>query len=185
MLAGCVTSVVPCTSHNFVGELYHKLSFDKLKMAVFYNTIAGFSFGKKVSFVALNSFFLASSLGSFCVIVFNYANNYVLVLPSGYLKVVNGSTMAVDSDPTDVQFKKFRKGARLLLIKGRKSTVRGIAKNPNDHPHGGRTNTVLRPQTPWGSYIRKSKIDSKIIHNSKAILKTGKVTVIDLKNSEE
>lgn len=29
-------------------------------------------------------------------------------------------------------------------------TVRGVAQNPNDHPHGGRTKAVRYPRTPWG-----------------------------------
>jgi ribosomal protein L2 len=28
--------------------------------------------------------------------------------------------------------------------------VRGVVKNPVDHPHGGRTRTILWPRTPWG-----------------------------------
>ena len=31
---------------------------------------------------------------------------------------------------------------------GQKPRVRGVAKNPVDHPHGGRENTVLWPRTP-------------------------------------
>jgi ribosomal protein L2 len=34
--------------------------------------------------------------------------------------------------------------------KGRKPMVRGVAKNPVDHPHGGRTKTIANPRTPWG-----------------------------------
>jgi len=33
---------------------------------------------------------------------------------------------------------------------GCKPTVRGVAMNPVDHPHGGRTCTVKYPRTPWG-----------------------------------
>jgi len=33
---------------------------------------------------------------------------------------------------------------------GRRSMVRGVAKNPVDHPHGGRTKTLVSPRTPWG-----------------------------------
>jgi ribosomal protein L2 len=31
---------------------------------------------------------------------------------------------------------------------GRKPMVRGVAKNPVDHPHGGRTKTITNPRTP-------------------------------------
>jgi large subunit ribosomal protein L2 len=33
---------------------------------------------------------------------------------------------------------------------GFKPTVRGVAMNPVDHPHGGRTNSIKYPRTPWG-----------------------------------
>ncbi len=33
---------------------------------------------------------------------------------------------------------------------GCKSLVRGVAMNPVDHPHGGRTKAVKYPRTPWG-----------------------------------
>ncbi len=33
---------------------------------------------------------------------------------------------------------------------GWKSIVRGVAMNPVDHPHGGRTKSIRYPRTPWG-----------------------------------
>ena len=33
---------------------------------------------------------------------------------------------------------------------GVKPTVRGVAMNAVDHPHGGRTKTIKHPLTPWG-----------------------------------
>ncbi len=33
---------------------------------------------------------------------------------------------------------------------GLKSHVRGVARNPVDHPHGGRTKSIKYPRTPWG-----------------------------------
>lgn len=40
---------------------------------------------------------------------------------------------------------------------GFRPTVRGIAKNPVDHPHGGRTNSIKSPRTPWGFTTRLGK----------------------------
>ena len=31
---------------------------------------------------------------------------------------------------------------------GKKPKVRGVAKNPIDHPHGGRTKAIKYPRTP-------------------------------------
>lgn len=33
---------------------------------------------------------------------------------------------------------------------GKKVLTRGVAKNPIDHPHGGRTKAIRYPRTPWG-----------------------------------
>ena len=38
--------------------------------------------------------------------------------------------------------------------KGFKSKVRGVAMNPVDHPHGGRTNSIRFPRTPWGKVAK-------------------------------
>ncbi len=39
---------------------------------------------------------------------------------------------------------------------GHKPNVRGVARNPVDHPHGGRTKTIASPRSPWG-WIAKRK----------------------------
>ncbi len=38
--------------------------------------------------------------------------------------------------------------------RGRRPKVRGIAMNPVDHPHGGRTNGGRPSCTPWGVYCK-------------------------------
>jgi len=38
-----------------------------------------------------------------------------------------------------------------------KSKVRGIAMNPVDHPHGGRTKSNSPELTPWGKIAKKNK----------------------------
>jgi len=37
-----------------------------------------------------------------------------------------------------------------MRAQARRPGVRGTVKNPNDHPHGGRTRAVKWPRTPWG-----------------------------------
>ena len=39
-------------------------------------------------------------------------------------------------------------------LKGIRPSVRGIAMNPVDHPHGGRTNGGMPSVTPWGKPTR-------------------------------
>lgn len=38
---------------------------------------------------------------------------------------------------------------------GLKSIVRGVAMNPVDHPHGGRTKSIRYQRTPWGKTTKK------------------------------
>lgn len=38
---------------------------------------------------------------------------------------------------------------------GRKCLTRGVAKNPIDHPHGGRAKAIRYQRTPWGKTTKK------------------------------
>lgn len=40
---------------------------------------------------------------------------------------------------------------------GKRPIVRGVAINPVDHPHGGKTSGGRQPVTPWGIYTKKFK----------------------------
>ncbi len=44
--------------------------------------------------------------------------------------------------------------------RGIRPTVRGIAMNPVDHPHGGRTNGGMHPVSPWGTPTKGYKTRS-------------------------
>jgi hypothetical protein len=37
---------------------------------------------------------------------------------------------------------------------GQRPKVRGVAMNPVDHPHGGRTKSIRLPKTPWGKVTK-------------------------------
>jgi len=51
--------------------------------------------------------------------------------------------------PSAKKMKNNKAGA--IRQRGRKSIVRGVAMNPVDHPHGGRTKAIAHPRTPWGT----------------------------------
>jgi large subunit ribosomal protein L2 len=40
-------------------------------------------------------------------------------------------------------------------LKGIRPSVRGVAMNPVDHPHGGRSKTPKPEVTPWGKIAKK------------------------------
>ncbi|MBT5827721.1 MAG: 50S ribosomal protein L2 [Alphaproteobacteria bacterium] len=97
---------------------------------------------------------LARSAGSYAQIV-GKDNGYVQIkLRSGEYRLVPEGAMATIgsvSNP-DNQNQKFGKAGRMVW-KGKRPTVRGVAMNPVDHPHGGgegKTSGGRHPVTPWG-----------------------------------
>lgn len=58
----------------------------------------------------------------------------------------------------------------------KRPTVRGVAKNPIDHPHGGNTSGGCHPVTPWARLTKGKPTRSKKKIN-KLILKTHKQSI--------
>lgn len=78
-------------------------------------------------------------------------NTGLVTLPSGVKKIFSifsiaslGSNLLPESKLTK------NNKAGYYSISGKKPRVRGVAKNPIDHPHGGNTKTINHPRTPWG-----------------------------------
>ncbi|EFJ07422.1 hypothetical protein SELMODRAFT_17231, partial [Selaginella moellendorffii] len=72
-------------------------------------------------------------------------------MPSGKEKIFDSRCRAVIgplTNPNIVKPKMYKAGQNRW--KGVRPHVRGIAKNPVDHPHGGRTNGGRPSVTPWG-----------------------------------
>lgn len=72
-----------------------------------------------------------------------------LLLPSGQPKFIPGSSHVLLGAPHPLE-----KNRRAIILAGdarrygQKPRVRGTAKNPNDHPNGGRTRALRFSQTP-------------------------------------
>jgi large subunit ribosomal protein L2 len=85
----------------------------------------------------------------------NKDGDYALIrLPSGEVRKVLLTCMASIGDLSnpDNQNVVLAKAGRKRLM-GYKPIVRGVAKNPIDHPHGGgegKTSGGRHPVTPWG-----------------------------------
>jgi large subunit ribosomal protein L2 len=93
-------------------------------------------------------------------------------LSSGELRLVPGeclATVGAVSNPDNQNIVIGKAGRQRWL--GRRPTVRGVAMNPVDHPHGGgegRTSGGRHPVTPWGKptkgkKTRKNKATDKYI----------------------
>lgn len=97
---------------------------------------------------------LARAAGSYAQLVGRDQGYAQLRLASGELRMVRGECMAsigAVSNP-DQQNVNYGKAGRMRWL-GRRPSVRGVAMNPIDHPHGGgegRTSGGRHPVTPWG-----------------------------------
>ena len=97
---------------------------------------------------------LARSAGTFAQLM-NKEGAYAQVkLPSGEVRMVLQGCMATIGQVGNLDYEKISLGkAGRTRWLGRRPTVRGVAMNPVDHPHGGgegRTSGGRHPVTPWG-----------------------------------
>lgn len=115
---------------------------------------------------------LARSAGCGLQIVGRDVGYVLLKLPSGELRKVRGecrASIGVLSNPDRKNIKLGKAGRSRWL--GIRPTVRGVAMNPIDHPHGGgegKTSGGRHPVTPWGKptkgkKTRTSKISNRLI----------------------
>ncbi len=95
-----------------------------------------------------------------------YENDYaILRLSSGEQRLVPSACMATVgtvSNPDHVNRRLAKAGRNRWL--GRRPIVRGVAKNPVDHPHGGgegRSSGGRHPVTPWGRPTKGHRTRSK------------------------
>lgn len=79
-------------------------------------------------------------------------------LPSGSLKLLPITTYCVLAPNRNLLLNKIIEGGWGYYIKQKKKlTVRGVAKNPVDHPNGGRTKAKQPELSPWGWIAKKNK----------------------------
>lgn len=93
------------------------------------------------------------SAGCFSKITrFDYENHTALVkLPSGVRKFFSLYSILL-LGPSALKLKRKLSNTKSGFWRsyGLKPKVRGVARNPVDHPHGGRTKSIKYPRTPWG-----------------------------------
>ena len=104
---------------------------------------------------------LARAAGTYVQLVGRDQGYAQLRLGSGEVRIVRGECMAsigAVSNP-DQQNINFGKAGRMRWL-GKRPSVRGVAMNPIDHPHGGgegRTSGGRHPVTPWGKGTKGNK----------------------------
>jgi large subunit ribosomal protein L2 len=105
------------------------------------------------------------------------ADDYVtLKMPSGEVRMVSVHSWATVGVLGNADFKNISWGkAGRTRHRGFRSSVRGMAMNPVDHPHGGgegRSKSGSHPTTPWGkgckgTRTRRNKNSSMIVSRRK------------------
>jgi large subunit ribosomal protein L2 len=100
-----------------------------------------------------NSSTYALSNGTFCQVldIFSDFNLTKITLPSKQTKILSSWCFVITGRNAKSEYKFNRIGkAGVGILVGKKPHVRGVAKNPVDHPHGGRTKTNQPEVSPWG-----------------------------------
>jgi len=119
---------------------------------------------------------IARSAGTYAQYVGRDQSYAILRLTSGEQRLVRAECMATVgavSNPDQQNIKLGKAGRKRWL--GKRPSVRGVAMNPVDHPHGGgegRTSGGRHPVTPWGKptkgkRTRSNKASDKLIVRSR------------------
>lgn len=102
-----------------------------------------------------NKIIYSKSAGTYCQIIQKFINKCKLKLPSGNVILIKTNAYATIGTIAN-EYKKLivlGKAGRARKLNNRPS-VRGVAMNPVDHPHGGRTNGGRPCVSPWGKLTR-------------------------------
>lgn len=115
---------------------------------------------------------LARSAGAAAQLVAKEGSYATLRLRSGEMRKVHSECKAVIGEVGNSEHNLISLGkAGAARWRGKRPTVRGVAMNPVDHPHGGgegRTSGGRHPVSPWGQptkgyKTRKNKMTDKLI----------------------
>ena len=107
---------------------------------------------------------IARAAGAYVQLVGKDAGKALIRLASGEVRMVRADGMATIgavSNPDQKNIKYGKAGRKRWL--GKRPSVRGVAMNPIDHPHGGgegRTSGGRHPVTPWGKSTKGMKTRS-------------------------
>jgi large subunit ribosomal protein L2 len=115
---------------------------------------------------------MARSAGAYAQLMAKEGKEALLRLPSGELRKVKSNCRATIGQVGNLEHEQVNVGkAGKTRYKGIRPTVRGVAMNPVDHPHGGgegRTSGGRHPVSPWGTptkgyKTRKNKRTNRFI----------------------
>lgn len=120
--------------------------------------LSNFTIFSNVFFNGIKKYALAN--GTFCQLLeFFYDFNFGrITLPTLQVKVISGWNFVMLGRNSQIDHKyKIPGKAGFNKVLGKKSKVRGVARNPVDHPHGGRTKTNKPEVSIWGWIAKRNK----------------------------
>ena len=121
---------------------------------------------------------LARSAGTYIQLVGRDGVSAILKLSSGEVRKISSDCMATVgalSNPDQKNINLAKAGRKRWL--GVRPSVRGVAMNPIDHPHGGgegRTSGGRHPCTPWGKPTKGKKTRNRKKASSAQIIRRRK-----------
>lgn len=111
-------------------------------------------------------------------IVYKAKDFVVVKLQTGFLVKISNKCMATIGCVNNISYKYERKrNAGVNRCLGKRPTVRGVAKNAKDHPHGGGRGKsyVSGPSlTPWGRLTKCRSTVNKRCYNKRVLLRFKK-----------
>ena len=119
---------------------------------------------------------IARAGGTYVQLIGRDAGYAQLKLTSGELRMVRGECMATVgavSNPDQANIKIGKAGRKRWL--GKRPSVRGVAMNPVDHPHGGgegRTSGGRHPVTPWGKPTKGKRTRKRRNQSDRLIIRS-------------
>lgn len=154
-------------AHNFNLFKFYMLNnctnrdITKLKIPYLYNILSKLKLSTIIFNIYINLYNLSISKIVYCKSVGSVAkiimhNKHKLLtyinLPSKKKKYISSINYCFIYFNQIFKIEESRKipKASIKLICGYKSSVRGVAKNSIDHPHGGNTNIIKIKKNPWG-----------------------------------
>jgi len=119
---------------------------------------------------------IARSAGTRLLLTKKVNNKSYLKLSSGWQIVVDSDSIAsigIVSNP--LHFSQRIRKAGINRSRGVRPTVRGVAKNPCDHPHGGGEGKKPKPRAPlnpWGQLVKSPSKNKKIDKKKRKLYKS-------------
>ncbi len=119
---------------------------------------------------------IARAGGTYAQLIGRDQGHAQLKLTSGELRMVRGECMATIgavSNPDQANIKIGKAGRKRWL--GKRPSVRGVAMNPVDHPHGGgegRTSGGRHPVTPWGKPTKGKRTRKRGAQSNRMIIRS-------------